>query len=883
MPTYITQRMRGRGKYRARAVIEGWPQIFVSDRSLVRTLPDGREQIVGLDLTSLRFAARADLPRAELRAQEMTLSIVDTAPDHLVTRSLHRTTGRKTWLTADVSATATTIPVADTSAFPTQGVIHIGTEAIRYNGKSAGTFANCTRGYWGTTAQAHTIGEGDDTWYPPVTDLPRELTGRRVRIDLYGTGDSASGNGTPRWRGICRGGVDYAEGVYSIAVDPVTYVLEQQLGADLGDEVPLRGIYLPSEAAFTATVQRHTGPSSSSSIATFFKIRISGFFPTQAEFLAEVNAQIAANMPTFGLDPDASLRAIETEEGYRFAYLTGSTTAHYVSIIGGKIEPMVAPRVLTTFAYGLSPVDFFDRHTEGTAVWLNDGDPFTTLALGREYETHVRASVPRTYVCRVKNTRQLFRDITDLSHPIGRLYLGGGLTPTAGAEVAITVDSDLDPMPPMGTVGASSAERYVDLESFAVPMEHPLGPATRVKLYRVLATGHVGDLISALIVDSPALVNSGAMPLLTADDFVADFAELEAAISGVALGARRTFVVSEGVSLGELLAEELKLVGCYLALDDQGRMRIRRLRLATLTDESVVDLDSRKIKGAFPQFSASAEGILGTVLIKQGYDPVEGEHTGITYPVRNTTSPTHLAGTLTIAPLSRRADIPPENVEVQPEDAFALASAVLGLFGETYEIVSLEVGSESEGIGHGDTVTLTTPHLPGADGTMGLVEKPAQALGYDWSPAEGRGTLDLLIHHRRIAGYAPGFPIASQSGSGATWTLTVTTAGYAPSGTDATTWFGPGDKIRVTRRNTSTPQRLAGTVTAVTATTISVQLDAPWTPTGEWRIAYQAAPGVNEAPAAGRRWAQSDFGFIADAFRRISFASGDVDAQEFAP
>ena len=95
MPTYITQRMRGRGKYRARAVIEGWPQIFVSDRSLVRTLPDGREQIVGLDLTSLRFAARADLPRAELRAQEMTLSIVDTAPDHLVTRSLHRTPGRK--------------------------------------------------------------------------------------------------------------------------------------------------------------------------------------------------------------------------------------------------------------------------------------------------------------------------------------------------------------------------------------------------------------------------------------------------------------------------------------------------------------------------------------------------------------------------------------------------------------------------------------------------------------------------------------------------------------------------------------------------------------------------------------------------------------------
>lgn len=64
----------------------------------------------------------------------------------------------ETTLTDDpLTATATTINVSNTSAFPEQGRIRIDNEEILYTGKTATAFTGCTRGARGTTAVSHSV------------------------------------------------------------------------------------------------------------------------------------------------------------------------------------------------------------------------------------------------------------------------------------------------------------------------------------------------------------------------------------------------------------------------------------------------------------------------------------------------------------------------------------------------------------------------------------------------------------------------------------------------------------------------------------------------------------------------------------------------------
>lgn len=64
-----------------------------------------------------------------------------------------RITGKITKLTADASATDTTLTVSSTTGFSSP--IWIGTERITYTGTTATTFTGCTRGTNGTSAQKH--------------------------------------------------------------------------------------------------------------------------------------------------------------------------------------------------------------------------------------------------------------------------------------------------------------------------------------------------------------------------------------------------------------------------------------------------------------------------------------------------------------------------------------------------------------------------------------------------------------------------------------------------------------------------------------------------------------------------------------------------------
>ena len=63
-----------------------------------------------------------------------------------------------TELTSDVTADATTLPVTSTTDYLSADYVIIGEEKILYSGTTATSFTGCTRGYDGTTAEAHLEG-----------------------------------------------------------------------------------------------------------------------------------------------------------------------------------------------------------------------------------------------------------------------------------------------------------------------------------------------------------------------------------------------------------------------------------------------------------------------------------------------------------------------------------------------------------------------------------------------------------------------------------------------------------------------------------------------------------------------------------------------------
>lgn len=888
MPTYADQIDAGEGRFKARAVIEGWPAIYVSHASLVRTLSDGRRQVLGLDPRNLRLAARAELARGRLSQQEQTIEIVED-DERTIASTLAASPGRTTYVNVDVSKTATTIDVVSTAGFPSSGVIHIGTEAIHYANKSPTQFTGCTRGFWGTIAQAHQTADGDRLAYPKVTDTPRTLRGRRVLIYLYGEADDVTGDGTLRWRGLSRSDRDYHKGRWTTAVEPISYVLEQPIGGDLEEPVPIGGIYLPASGALTIGIQRWDSASWTGGAATtsdFGFVRLAGRWTSNAEFVADLNTELVSLMTGWSLDADAELRAEALgNSGWRLVYRTTSTgTTPHMLTITGVVVPESDGRV------GVSPVDFFAAPVAGGTLgdWIDTGGaPSATLSKNAVYTMDFDAPVPRAVVGEPPG-RTYFNDPARPEFAADRVYLGGVVVPSSSMFVSVRPDGDdSDDQRFSSVVAANTTERYVTIRGMP---QARLGPNTRVRLARTLATGaYLHQLIDTLRDDSPDLVNTGAMPLIGPDDFDYDWAELRSAIAELRL-ASRIWVTQEGVTLAEILEHELRLVGAYLALDETGRMSIRRITPALSTDPAAASIDSTQVLG-WPATTFNAEGNLVEVLIHQGWDWIEGEHKGLPIRVRNieAADPTPLGGVLTVAPRSRATVTGDYGLEVDPEDAYSLAAPVLGMFGGSYKLITLPAkmgrGAGSEALFNvplGETVIVTSPQIPDA-GSIGVVQKPMKLIGYDWSPFTGRGELTMLDHSLRVAGYAPGFKVASSTGSGTVHTLTLTLTGYTDA-TNISDWLAVGDRVRVLEYDNAAPSSAYGDITAITdPNQVEVTFDLSFTPYAEMTLGYDNADAVDETAPSGRRWAQKQFGFMGDADRLITFASGDEDAQEFSP
>lgn len=294
--------------------------------------------------------------------QEITIFDPKVNPDNLTFRCLddgNVLSGRllreadssinKTYLTASLTANATSCTVKDTTGFSSAGHIYIGHEAIQYGVKGAGSFGALTRGKWvlwgrsGASTRygmAHVIptGTADINNSPAVTSLPRTWYNRRVGLyahhleDTQGTVWSTKANSQLIWAGRIKSYADNGDGTFSISCTHLLELLQfgvpvNQYRAELSD-----GLYIQDED-IAITFKRNDGAASTYAVTTTLTSSVN-LTRTWQEVREEINSIFQAGFATTSTD-SWQLNEVQTTSGKRVEIrVDGSISAFHTRTIG---------------------------------------------------------------------------------------------------------------------------------------------------------------------------------------------------------------------------------------------------------------------------------------------------------------------------------------------------------------------------------------------------------------------------------------------------------------------------------------------------------------------------------------------------------------------
>ncbi len=870
-----------------RVSIEGWPYQFVSHASMVVTPADSEHtgQLVaqGLRAQGIRFGAHADPIAAELRGDSLRLQIADIG--NTVTLALAKVPQVRTYLATELAAAATTVNVLSTAEFGSSGEVHIGTETIRYASKDATNFLGCTRGVWDTLDRKHFLADGASLNSPAVTDVPAIMEGRRVRVWAYAEGDELTGTdlgatGTQVWLGVAAGDPKWDGKFWTIPVDSIVRVLDQDVGGDLGPPVTPRGIYYSGGSPLRIAMW-HV----SSADAINFGVEPTGiefinhygFHETQEDFVDSLNAELATAVSN--LSSTTTCRAVAENGSWHLEYQSAGTAQGLWCWVGSLVD---------SFGPTMSYITKWDIATETyipVTQYQANSTYYQYQIPGGSYAdqpTHAWGSVPRgAIISRPWATAMVSEE--EATDPSMKVYISGGVAITSNTNAVLFNDME------MGVVSIDASNRALEMNAdvYSWPRgfsyEEVRAAAAgitiawvsdnlpTIRLGRAIAHGKLSTALQAIIDDAPAQIGSGALPMIQAGDFASGFGELDAA-STTRLALSRLYWAFDAWNLAELIAHDCRMVGAFPTLDSAGKITFRRIRMAAQTEvaDHAITTTQDLNDSNFANVEKNAMGVFNTVEIFSGYEARTERWNGPHFVVRDVEA-------FGDAPQSRVLEIKPLSRGTFGSQGLTLADSVLigsrlfGVYGHPYMVATMEVPLTLFSAVIGDSVSLTVSNVPDTDGTLGLTAKRGIILGLSWSLFEARGTVDVLIHGSNVAGYAPACRVNDTTDHGGNlWTVTtVSPTSYFPTGTDATDWFPVGYEVRVFRWGSTTSGVVSGSVTAVTATTIQVQFDGAWTPgASDWVLGLETSDNVDTAERA--------FVFVASSDATMDWAGADT-------
>lgn len=853
----------GSGLVVFRLMILGHPYEFVSSVALVGSSTDGRERIAGLDARSIRWSESLDPAQCKLTARGCTVRIVEDG-QHRTGDSFVRAPSKVLYLASSISDAAVALPL-DSLDTSNGDVLYIGQECVRITAGAGTAAPTVTRGYRQTRAQHHYVDASRGLARPEVTDRRPTIEGALAFVYAYGDGET--GDGTLVWRGIVAA-QPKLRGLttWEVVLDSVTSILDQSIGADLQDPVTLRGIVYTSNSTPVLEITRNTTDAMMGVPADLAKVTLpGGFYATQQDWCDEVNAAIqtatsgwGANAINVASGANPRIIAAPTDDGGWGLTLTTRGTAywHQVTCLG-PLDP-----AFVTF---------------GAGVYSHAGDRVTTVAASTSYVIPATypipgaGTVPRGHIGthRTRDTRG-----REVARTQASAYLGGTTTATASdaltfewpefvGQPATAIDYSVTAWDSAGRFATLRARSYFT-ERLYTRDSTPTITVTR----NYVTSGDVGDFLAALVAGASEGAAAGRQPYLTVDhvDTTTTSATVTPHVAGFPWVAARFYGGTSDIALGKMLVEECKLAGLVPSITTSGALVLVPFRVGAATETTSYTIDgSTNLSGTQqPGFEPSAFGLLNTVKLMTGFDPLDGKHHGDTYVVRD-------AGALSRNPLPSTMKIEPRSSAASGDrgiptgDVLALAQAWLGVLGAAYAtaVVTCPLSAIDSVIG--SLASITISQLPDTDsGGRGVSLLAGVVIGRSVKPREGTVEITLLTSQVRIAGYAPSSLIDTVS-AGAT--RDVVLEAVQPTGYADASWWTVGDAVVLRQYDVEPYSEITATVTAVdTATrTVTIGTISGATPAGVLTLEY----GVDTAATAH----QQAFCFIADDADSIAFST----------
>jgi hypothetical protein len=906
--TWASITRHGSGRVRYAAVIEGWPEIWVTDPSL--TLTDatygarGRSVRTGLLRQGLQISERAMLLQGKLEASAMTFRFRSGDGTKQAVASFATVPSVEAQLADDLETSDTSITLQGATTFANGLYKHIGTEVFRSTGSG-----NITRGHWDTQAQSFYLLDGENELTHQVYSRPRSMEGRRVTLYVWGDGDDVTGYdatgtteadmGQPIWRGIVTlpPRLDRDGLTWSITADHISKVIDQQLCARNTDVRPI-GIHFPRGAAFYVGFRTKANVLKAWTEHLFWRRDNAGFI----EFVNGILAYLVGE-PATELDTIFSTLTIGQDVTTGVFYLQGLTTStpgglqdltscldirsHYTGAVtaGFFATPWVdinTGSVILGTVGAFSGPDFeastYYRCDFVREQWATES-PFGSAQtiFGQQDIGHDTTG----YVTLVEDTSTIAlpADIAEWSS--FRIFIDRDWSSLASRAITVERES-FEPLR-----GPDAERTHYKTETITLTVEDS-GYDTALDAHWVLianegaarwfhgwlhsdtvlrptyapaaATDVVGFL-SAVIGDVAANANDGNLPFIRDTDFDTS-TEVVSVIPEIT--SERGYRFVKPVSIADVIAEELKLSGYMWSVDrDSAKLTFVPIPIVTGTialtrddDGNGIEIDGEALTpaggaGAFPGYEVQSQGIVSVVVVKDGYDSAQDQHVGIAHTVADanllSTHKRRALTEMTIAPKST------SDAEIGVEDAQRIAARMMSVLGREYVTVNVRLPFSFFRVMIGSVVSLTSPHVPNSSGTMGITDKRCIVIGrrVNLDPVNAEVELELLMLLDEPAGYAPSGVITGQTGATTTWVLTLDSASslnilISPRGDGVVAeTFAVDDEIRIVQLGDATPTIRSGTVTAQSGNTVSVTLTASWTPGSDlWTLEYADATVV---------------------------------------
>ncbi len=803
----------GSGGVAFRVSVEGLAIEFVTDPALEQTTTDARRRVLCMDWKGIVLDEKVNIPEATIDVAGNRIELYETEDEDLSSLFMARASV-ETVLAASATVTANVLTVTNASGIAAGDVAHIGTEAIKVLAVSGNAIAVASRGYWGTTAQAHySADSAANGQLTKLRDRHRRLRGRRVRIYAYGEGDDPTGDGTQIWLGIVQteAALDDHGIKWSFQCENIAAALRTKLGNDLANPLSPRGIYYHWAAPLAVFIAETGTANRFAQMGLFF-----GFYETQQAFISALQAWLDARTAAF-----ACVYRVVPDEGGTWSIEIVVTAP--VTDVDMRIQSDVDGRILdakwldssgavaTAFTVGQSyRLDWTDVTVPGAR-----GVPRGRFGMG---SSHSRPGGGTTINPNMadETQREAFPETRIyVSHPIANDWSGvtvewGGDQGAVGYLI----------------VGRNTATNSIEIQQPQLAVFGLQGAATytpammpSIKPARTLGIGTIADLRDAIVLNAPVYANRGATPWLTDGD-IADWTNVVAAASrGLPFLEQRTFLIYQAGDLAEYLAHHFRLYSVFPILDDEGKIALKRFEVPNASTADITVIDDEVLEGSWATLSPDDQGSVNTVVLKLGYDPREDKHARtITIVDQDAYTDDHETRALEVEPKSITA----YESRLTPEEAAQIFMPVLGYFGAPVLTVTISVTWQLFPLRLGDVVSLTSQHLPAFTGVRPMSEIVGVVVGRRWVTGEASGQLRVLVTDQNVAGYSPAAYIGSSAFSnvaGNTWDITITTGRYAPSGHTEDEFFVATDVVRLVQYDSVSPVEYTGTVVSVNTTT----------------------------------------------------------------